>query len=99
MFIMHHCLKTSCLDECSSYIEKKNEDKRSSGYKMDLTSTISLEMPVSSQGHCVFPVFRLLTDFVCLLTYDFCLSFWNIARCSVILLLPLFKDDNQVILM
>ena len=47
----------------------------------------------------VFPVFRLLTDFVCLLTYEFCLSFWNIARCSVILLLPLFKDDNQVILM
>jgi len=38
----------------------------------------------------VFPVFRLLTDFACLLTYEFCLSLWKIARCSVILLLPLF---------
>jgi hypothetical protein len=37
----------------------------------------------------VFQVFRLLTDFVCLLTYEFCLSLWKIARCSVILLLPL----------
>jgi hypothetical protein len=37
-----------------------------------------------------FPVFRLLTDFVCLLTYEFCLSLWKISRCSVILLLPLF---------
>jgi len=36
----------------------------------------------------VFPVFRLLTDFVCLLTYEFSLSLWKIARCSVILLLP-----------
>jgi hypothetical protein len=35
----------------------------------------------------VFPVFRLLTDFVCLLTCEFCLSLWKIARCSVILLL------------
>jgi len=39
----------------------------------------------------VFPVFRLLTDFVCLLTYEFCLSLWKIARCSVILLLPLLE--------
>jgi hypothetical protein len=37
----------------------------------------------------VFPVFQLLTDFVCLLTYEFCLSLWKISRCSVILLLPL----------
>ena len=35
-------------------------------------------------------VLRLLADFVCLLTYEFCLSLWKIARCSVILLLPLF---------
>jgi hypothetical protein len=28
--------------------------------------TISLEMPVPSQGHYVFTVFRLLIDFVCL---------------------------------
>ena len=54
-----------------------------------IQSTISLEMPVPSKGHCVFPSFRLLTDLVCLLTYEFCLSLWKIARCSVILLLPL----------
>ena len=41
-------------------------------------------------GIVVFPVFRLLTDFVSLLTYELCLSLWKIARCSVILLLPLF---------
>jgi hypothetical protein len=28
--------------------------------------TISLELPVPSQSHYVFTVFRLLTDFVCL---------------------------------
>jgi len=28
-------------------------------------------MPVPSQGHCGFPVSRLLTDFVCLLIYEF----------------------------
>ena len=31
--------------------------------------TISLEMPVPSQGHYGFPSFRLLTDFVCLYTF------------------------------
>ena len=39
----------------------------------------------------VFTVFRLLTDFVCLYTYEFLLSLCKIARSSVILLLPLFK--------
>jgi len=39
---MHNCLKTSWLDECSSYIEQKNEAKRSSGYKMDLTALSAL---------------------------------------------------------
>ena len=38
----------------------------------------------------VFSVFRLLSDFVCKFTYQFCLSLWKISRCSVILLLPLF---------
>ena len=37
-------------------------------------------------------VCRLLTDFVSLLIYELCLSLWKIARCSVILLLPLFDD-------
>jgi hypothetical protein len=54
----------------------------------------SLEMPVPSQGHCGFPVFRLLTDFVCLLTYEFWLSLWKIVRCSVILLLPLLNINE-----
>ena len=44
---------------------------------------------------CVFPVFRLLNDFFCLLTYEFCLSIWKIARCSVILLLPLFTEHEK----
>jgi hypothetical protein len=33
----------------------------------------------------------LLTDFVCLYTYEFLLSLWKIVRSSVILLLPLFN--------
>ena len=37
----------------------------------------------------VFTVFRLLTDFVCLYTYEFWLSLCKVARSSVILLLPL----------
>ena len=51
--------------------------------------TISLEMPVPSQGHYVFTVFRLLTDFVCLYSYEFWLSLCKIVRSSEILLLPL----------
>jgi hypothetical protein len=51
-----------------------------------LKPTISLEMPVPSQ---VFTVFRLLTDFVCLYTYEFWLSLCKIAQSSVNLLLPL----------
>jgi hypothetical protein len=39
----------------------------------------------------VFTVFRLLTDFVCLYTYEFWLSLCKIVRSSVILLLPLFS--------
>jgi hypothetical protein len=43
----------------------------------------------------VFPVFRLLTDFVCLFTYKFWLSLWKIVRSSVILLLPLFGNAQK----
>ena len=39
----------------------------------------------------VFTVFRLLTDFVCLYTYEFWLSLCKIVRSSVILLLPLWN--------
>jgi hypothetical protein len=54
--------------------------------------TISLEMPVPSQGHYGFHSFRLLTDFVCLYNYEFGLSLCKIVRSSVILLLPLFLE-------
>ena len=49
-------------------------------------------MPVPSQGSLRFSVFRLLTDFVCLYTYEFWLSLCKIVRSSVILLLPLFSE-------
>jgi hypothetical protein len=39
----------------------------------------------------VFTVFRLLTDFVCLYTYEFWLSLCKIVQSSVILFLPLFR--------
>ena len=59
---------------------------------MTYQPTISLEMPVPSQGHYVFTVFRLLTDFVCLYNYEFGLSLCKIVRSSVILLVPLSPD-------
>jgi uncharacterized membrane protein YqhA len=43
----------------------------------------------------VFPVFRLLTDFVCLYTYEFCLSLWKIVR-SHFNLPHNFKHENIV---
>ena len=42
----------------------------------------------------VFTVFRLLTDFVCLYTYEVSLSLCNIVRSSVILLLPLCEAET-----
>ena len=53
-------------------------------------------MPVPSQGHYVFTVFRLLTDFFCLYTYEFLLSLCKIVRSSVILLLSLFSANPLV---
>jgi hypothetical protein len=43
-----------------------------------------------------FTVFRLLTDFVCLYTYEFWLSLCKIVRSSVILLLPLFTNIKAI---
>ena len=37
--------------------------------------------------------YNLVTDFVCLLIYEFCLSLCKIAWCSVILLLALFVSE------
>jgi hypothetical protein len=42
MLIVYNCFKTSCLDECSWHIEKTNEAKRSSGYKIDPTVDTAL---------------------------------------------------------
>ena len=41
------------------------------GNTVQFNVSISLEMPVPSQGHYGFHSFRLLTDFVCLYTYEF----------------------------
>jgi hypothetical protein len=49
--------------------------------------TISLEMPVPSQGHYDFHSFPVV-DWFCLFIYLW-LSLWKIVRSSVILLLPL----------
>jgi hypothetical protein len=70
---------------------KRNENKRLQGPKMYILNKIQPKCLYQVRAIAVFPVFRLLTDFVCLLTCEFCLSLWKIARCSVILLLPLFK--------
>jgi hypothetical protein len=48
-------------------------------------------MPVPSQGHYGFHSFPVLTDFVCLYTYEFWFPLCKIVRSSVILLLPLFN--------
>jgi hypothetical protein len=53
--------------------------------------TDSVELVKVRQTLC-----RVGTDFVCLLTYEFCLSLWNIARCSVILLLSLFINITNL---
>ena len=57
--------------------------------KSDLTHHVFGNACIKS-GPLRFPTFRLLTDFVCLLTYEYCLFLWNIAWSPVILLLPLF---------
>jgi hypothetical protein len=46
-------------------------------------------MPVPSQGQYGFHSLRLLTDFVCVYTYEFLLSLCKIVWSSIILLLPL----------
>jgi hypothetical protein len=60
-------------------------------------NAISLEMH-QVRVITVFTVFRLLPDFVCLLTYEFWLSLCKIVRSSVILLLPLSVHTNKWVL-
>ena len=66
---------------------------------VDLT-VANVVLLATRSGVTVFTVFRLLTDFVCLYTYEFWLSLCRIARSSVILLLPLFlwNSPNMYIL-
>ena len=52
----------------------------------------------TKSGPLRFPNFRSLTDFFCLLNYEFCLSLWKITRCSVILLLPFFENETELLI-
>ena len=53
----------------------------------------SISHACTKSGSLRFSVFRLLTDFVCLYTYEFWLSLGKIVRSSVILLLPLLTKS------
>ena len=73
------------------------EQKRTEGYVIVSSWRRTILFNPPFLWKCLYQVraiavFRLLTDFVCLLTYEFCLSLWKIARCSVILLLPLLSN-------
>jgi hypothetical protein len=62
----------------------KNETERNYLNETDFVKTDIIPIRKGSS------VFRLLTDFICLYTYEFCLSLCKIVWSSVILLLPLF---------
>ena len=68
----------------------RNERGRFGALKSDSTHHFFRNACIKS-GSLRFSVFRLLTDFVCLYTYEFWLSLCKIVRSSVILLLPLFR--------
>jgi hypothetical protein len=61
-------------------------------------NNISVRNACTKSGSLRFSVFRLLTDFVCLYTYEFWLFLCKIVRSSVILLLPLFISWWSVLL-
>jgi hypothetical protein len=67
----------------------RNESGRFGTLKSDSTHHF-FRNACTKSGSLRFSVFRLLTDFVCLYTYEFWLSLCKIVRSSVILLLPLF---------
>jgi prepilin signal peptidase PulO-like enzyme (type II secretory pathway) len=67
----------------------RNESGRFGALKSDSTHHF-FRNACTKSGSLRFSVFRLLTDFVCLYTYEFWLSLCKIVRSSVILLLPLF---------
>jgi len=57
--------------------------------RLCISDIFIIKLRLSTLRHMWFS--RLLTDFVCLLNYEFWLSLWKIALCSVMLLLPLFN--------
>ena len=67
----------------------RNESGRFGALKSDSTRHF-FRNACTKSGSLRFSVFRLLTNFVCLYTYEFWLSLCKIVRNSVILLLPLF---------
>ena len=79
-----HLLK-SFLEDISTLFLKKTLSRVYRWHRIDLYQVRVIT---------VFAFFRLLTDFVCLYTYEFWLSLWKIVRSSVILLLPLFTYDK-----
>ena len=67
----------------------RNESGRFGALRSDSTHHF-FRNACTKSGSLRFSVFRLLTDFVWLYTYEFWLSLCKIVRSSVILLLPLF---------
>ena len=68
---------------------------------IDIFSFMHITRIVSEQNDifqvrpiAVFPVFRLLTGFVCLLTDELCLSLWKIARCSAFIFFYIISNNN-----
>ena len=72
---------------------ERNESGRFGTLKSDSTHHF-FRNACTKSGSLRFSVFRLLTDFVYLYTYEFWLSLCKIVRSSVILLLPLFKCNK-----
>jgi hypothetical protein len=77
----------------NSYI-KDQRKKRSLMLQELFLHTFFTEIPIWNWWIGDYHVFRLLTDFVCLYTYEFWLSLCKIVRSSVILLLPLLVLIN-----
>ena len=68
---------------------RRNESGRFWRFKIWFNPPFLLKCLYQVRVITVFTVFRLLTDFVCLYTYEFWISLCKIVRSSVILLLPL----------
>ena len=90
------CCITNHFRRIYIYISLVGDSGKTTIYVKMKRSVVIWDMHIS-QGSFVFSslrfsVFRLLTDFVCLYTYEFWLSLSKIVRSSVILLLPLLSS-------